>query len=222
MACHYKKINIPASNYDSSPILVKFLVLHYTACSLEEALKIFQTEKSKLSSHLMIGEGGEVLELVSCLKEKVFKAYHAGKSFWPQVAGTGQKTWENFNDFSIGIELVNKNGNLFEYTSAQYTALNKLLNFLKKKHPALHRAERILGHEHIAGHRGKLDPGCLFDWNRFFKMNYSSSPFPERLSQIDKKQAELFLQQEIKKGFNSEQKEGWDRFSLKMENYFKA
>ena len=145
-------------NCDQKEIFVKFLILHYSSAGLDKTLSIFQDPKSRASAHLVVGEKGEIYEPVFCLKGRCFRAWHAGESRWQ----TENKTYRGFNDFSIGIELVNKNGNLFEYTKKQYRSLKAILSRLKKHYPALKNPERILGHEHIAGHRGKVDPRTLF------------------------------------------------------------
>ena len=54
------------------------------------------------------------------------------------------REWRQFNDFSIGVELVNKNGNLFEYTKKQYHCLTALIGKLKKHYPALENPEPYL------------------------------------------------------------------------------
>ena len=77
--------------------------------------------------------------------------------------------WKGFNDFSIGIELVNYNGNVFPYTDQQYEALAQVILHLKSKYSSLKQAKRIVGHEHISGFRGKADHGHLFDWKRFLR-----------------------------------------------------
>ena len=154
---HFKPAGIP----------VEFAALHYTAQSFQESLKIFlNPEGPKLSCHLLIDEAGRVFELVSCWRGERHKAFHAGKSEWTDSSG---KIWRNFNDFSIGIELVNWNGNFCPYTESQYQSLCQVLSHLKGIYPALRDPERILGHEHVAGFRGKSDPGRLFDWKRLFE-----------------------------------------------------
>jgi hypothetical protein len=40
----------------------------------------------------------------------------------------------------------------------------------------------VVGHEDIAGWRGKADPGALFDWPRFFADCYPGRPAPKRAS----------------------------------------
>lgn len=160
-------------NYDVYPIPVQFLVIHYSATSLDGLLKIFFDEKAKVSAHFVISTEGEVLELVPCLEGVVHRAWHAGRSRWYY-----KHEWTGFNDFSIGIELINLNGNLFPFTWKQTVALKKLINHLQDKFPALKDPRRILGHEHIAGFRGKVDPGICFDWADVFRSCYPQHPAP--------------------------------------------
>ena len=87
-------------------------------------------------------------------------AWHAGKSKW--------KNFNNLNDTSIGIELVNK-GHEFGYqnfSSPQIKSLINLCKNLKKKYSL--KKENILGHSDIAPLR-KLDPGEKFPWKKLSK-----------------------------------------------------
>jgi len=171
-------------NTDGSIIDVQFLILHYTGCSLETTFRIFKNPKKKISSHLVIDQEGIIYEIVSCIK-KPLKAFHAGQSAW--------RTWTNFNDHSIGVELVNLNGNLFNYTEAQYSSLTQLILHLQKLYPALQSPDRILGHEHISGFRGKVDPGTQFNWKKIFKQAYPSHNPPERKPRLP-----LYLKERFK------------------------
>ena len=155
-------------NCEQKALKVEFLVLHYTSADLSYTLNLFLSSKSRVSSHLVIDLNGQVYEVVDCMKGLCFKAWHAGESYW----ATPEKRWEHFNNFSIGIELVNHNGNLFPYNQEQYKSLKSVITELKTHYPALRDPDRIVGHEHIAGHRGKVDPGHCFNWALFFKMNY--------------------------------------------------
>ncbi|MDE0092638.1 MAG: hypothetical protein OXN83_05090, partial [Oligoflexia bacterium] len=56
-------------------------------------------------------------------------------------------------------------------------------------YPALKSSDRVLGHEHVAGCRGKKDPGCFFDWKRLFKKVYADSE-KTRFSVLTKKQSD--------------------------------
>jgi N-acetyl-anhydromuramyl-L-alanine amidase AmpD len=157
-------------------IEVLFVVLHYTAGDLDRAIEVFRDPKRKVSCHLLIAEDGEVFELVPCLTGSPLKAAHAGVSRW-QANG---REWTNFNDISIGVELVNPNGNLLDYSDFQYRSLAVLMKDLKQCFPALRDPNRVLGHEHIAGRRGKADPGHCFQWPRFFDECYKGSQVPTR------------------------------------------
>ena len=179
-----KKYRSP--NFQKEIINVEFVVLHYTAQSLKESLRIFLNPgQSSVSCHLLIDEKGEVYELVDCWRGSCKKAFHAGRSSFITPDG---KKWENFNDFSLGIELVNWNGNIFHFSENQYKNLFEVLLHLKNTYPVLQNPERIVGHEHIAGFRGKSDPGYLFDWNRLFKTVYSEKLKPNRISRFTEKQ----------------------------------
>jgi N-acetyl-anhydromuramyl-L-alanine amidase AmpD len=87
---------------------------------------------------------------------------------------------EAFNDRSIGIELVNENGNLFPYSEAQYASLFGLIERLKGVYPTLAHPEAVVGHEQIAGFRGKSDPGLCFEWDRLFAVCYPNQGAPRR------------------------------------------
>ena len=157
---HFEDINIP----------VEFIVLHYTAQTLKGSLDIFLGSKL-VSCHLLIDRDGSAYELVECWEGLCKKAFHAGHSHFRFK----RKEWKDFNNFSIGIELVNWNGNIFHFTEEQYHSLFKVLSHLKTIYPALNSSDRVLGHEHIAGFRGKKDPGYFFDWKRLFEEVYQDS-----------------------------------------------
>ena len=159
-------------HFEDTIIPVEFVVIHYTAQSLKESLNIFLSPLSKVSCHLLIDRDGSTYELVDCWNGKVKKAFHAGQSVWKERE---VKTWTSFNHFSIGIELVNWNGNLFPFESTQYKSLVNILTHFKSQYPQLRNPDRVLGHEHIAGFRGKKDPGYLFDWSFLFKQVYKDS-----------------------------------------------
>jgi N-acetyl-anhydromuramyl-L-alanine amidase AmpD len=161
-------------NFTDTEIETRFVILHCTAVSLERTLKLFTSAESQVSSHLVIGTDGSVHELVPCLTQPALRAWHAGVS---RVERDGQ-TVEGLNDFSIGIELENLNGNIFDYTDPQYQALSEVFAVLKERYPALQNADTVMGHEQVAGFRGKVDPGHCFDWSRFFQMCYPDQSAP--------------------------------------------
>lgn len=151
-------------NFSLLEIPVDFLVIHYTACNLSRTLDIFKNTERKVCAHFVIDVDGTVYDLGDFWNGPMLRGAHAGKS---HLELDGVK-YVNFNQFSIGIELINLNGNLLKYSEEQYGALGKLVSHLQKRFPNLNNPERILGHEHIAHWRGKADPGVLFDWENFF------------------------------------------------------
>jgi N-acetyl-anhydromuramyl-L-alanine amidase AmpD len=146
---------IKSPNYSVLKRSVRSIVLHYTQVNLNETLKIFLDAKKQLSSHYVITEVGEVIQLVK--DEDV--AWHAGKSFWRGV--------ENLNNSSIGIELVNDGKS--RYPNKQITSLIKLLDDLRVKFVI--DDINIIGHSDIAPLR-KDDPGIMFPWHILSENNH--------------------------------------------------
>ena len=138
---------------------IKFVIIHYTGMQSEiESLKRLLDPQSKVSSHYLINRKGKIIQMV---KEKKI-AWHAGKSRW--------KKFKNLNNYSIGIELVNK-GHQFGYqnfSQLQISSLIKLCKKLKKKY--FIKKENFLGHSDIAPLR-KADPGEKFPWKKLSRFN---------------------------------------------------
>ena len=75
---------------------VKFIIFHYTGMKKEnQAITRLTNSKSKVSSHYLIKNNGEILTLVPDL----YVAWHAGVSSW--------KNYKSINKYSIGIEISN-------------------------------------------------------------------------------------------------------------------
>ena len=138
---------------------IKFVIIHYTGMQSEiESFKRLMDPQYKVSSHYLINRKGEIIQMV---KEKNI-AWHAGKSRW--------KKFKNLNNYSIGIELVNK-GHQFGYqnfSQQQISSLIKICKKLKKKY--IIKKENFLGHSDIAPLR-KADPGEKFPWKKLSKFN---------------------------------------------------
>ena len=157
------KINLDLSpNYSKKRRLkkdIKFVIIHYTGMQSEiESLKRLKDPKYMVSCHYIISRTGKVTQMVR--EENI--AWHAGKSKW--------KKYKNLNNFSIGIELVNK-GHQFGYQNfshRQIFSLTKLCKKIKKKY--LIKKENFLGHSDIAPLR-KIDPGEKFPWKKLSKLN---------------------------------------------------
>ena len=67
-----------------------------------ESINRLKNPRAKVSCHYLVNRKGEVIQMV---KDKNI-AWHAGKSKW--------KKFKDLNNFSIGIELVNR-GHKFGY-----------------------------------------------------------------------------------------------------------
>ena len=104
----------------------------------------------KVSSHLLIKRKGNIIQFVPFN----LRAWHAGQSCY--------NNRENFNDFSIGIELEGTSDSKF--TKEQYESLNEVIMALKSLYTNIVN-ENILGHSDISPGR-KKDPGDLFDWSK--------------------------------------------------------
>ena len=171
---------------------IKFVIIHYTGMQSEiESFNRLKNIKAKVSCHYFISRNGQITQMV-----KDFKiAWHAGKSKW--------KNFNNLNETSIGIELVNK-GHEFRYqnfTDIQIRNLIILCKNLKKKY--FLKKESFLGHSDIAPLR-KEDPGEKFPWEKLSKYGlgiwYKKSK--KKLQVNKKKEIEnLFFQNLYKIGY---------------------
>ena len=106
-------------------------------------IKWFLNPQSFVSAHYNVGKDGKIAQMV----QEELRAWHAGKSVW--------KGNYNVNDFSVGIELVNKNDGVDPYPEAQYKVLVTLCKQLVSKYGI--RVEDIVGHKEISL-SGKTDP----------------------------------------------------------------
>ena len=157
-------IERPSLNYNDRPdnTVIKSVIIHYTGMKCaDDALDRLCDPTSEVSAHFTIDEDGTVYRHVPTDK----RAWHAGLSAW--------KDLKNFNDFSIGIELVNP-GHEFGYRpfpDIQVETLIMLLKDLYQFHPI--DPELVLGHSDIAPDR-KQDPGELFPWDRLVAENLAA------------------------------------------------
>ena len=136
---------------------IKFIIFHYTGMKKEnQAITRLTNNKSKVSSHYLIKNNGEILILVPDL----YVAWHAGVSSW--------KNYKSINKYSIGIEISNP-GHEYSYkrfSKKQIKSILKLTSNLRKKYKI--KSNFILGHSDIAPDR-KKDPGEKFPWKYFSK-----------------------------------------------------
>jgi N-acetylmuramoyl-L-alanine amidase len=136
---------------------IKFIVLHYTGMKKEsEAIERLTNINSKVSSHYLIKNNGEIVIIVPDL----YEAWHAGVSSW--------KNFKSLNKYSIGIEISNPghDHDYKKFSKKQIQSLKKLCKFLIKKYKI--NKKNILGHSDIAPNR-KKDPGEKFPWHYLAK-----------------------------------------------------
>ena len=121
---------------------VKFIIFHYTGMKKEnQAITRLTNTKSKVSSHYLIKNNGEILTLVPDL----YIAWHAGVSSW--------KNYKSINKYSIGIEISNPGHEYFykKFSKKQIKSILKLSTYLRKKYKI--KSNFILGHSDIAPNR---------------------------------------------------------------------
>ena len=178
-------IQLPIQNYGEKEFIKKhkYIVMHITTgTSMQSTINYFKDPVNRVSSHLLIGRDGQVLQFVPFDK----KAYHAGDSWWEGDA--------NINDFSIGIELdnagflkneggewkrlttvipnnqvtlkthwhENRERGWHNFTQIQLDVTMDVLKALK----AEYGIEEILGHDQV-NLRDRVDPGPLFPLEDF-------------------------------------------------------
>lgn len=134
---------------------VTHLVIHHTATRNDAALRILSGKDpaTRVSVHYLITDEPEprIIEIVP--EDKV--AFHAGVSHWAGAT--------DLNETSIGIEVVNLDGNVHPYSEAQFGVIASLAADIVRRHAI--RPENVVAHSDIAPGR-KLDPGTLFPWRR--------------------------------------------------------
>jgi len=131
------------------------IVLHHTAGggTAQDVGRQFQKPKPEVSSHYIVDKEGTIVQAV----DDKARAFHAGKSVF--------KGRQDVNDFSIGIELVNRGDGKDPFTEKQYHALGKLVAYLQSEYGI--PRDRITGHKDVALPRGrKTDPAANFSYAR--------------------------------------------------------
>lgn len=145
------------------------VILHYTGMqSAGSAIAHLCDPASKVSSHYVIDQAGQILRLL----DEAHRAWHAGVSHWQ-----GER---DINSRSIGIELVNRGHShgYSDYPELQMLALIALLRDIRARQPM--QPEFVLGHSDVAPTR-KQDPGEKFDWKRLHAEGFGLWVPPEPL-----------------------------------------
>ncbi len=175
------RLDFQSPNFDArkEPV-IDMLVLHYTdMLTTQAAIDHLCNADSKVSSHYVVGEDGEIYRLV----EESQRAWHAGESYW--------RGHSNINGRSIGIEIANTgHSNGYQaFPEVQMQSVIDLCHDIIKRHDIPDR--NVVGHSDVAFLR-KMDPGELFDWPRLARAAIGVFPFG----------AKPMLGSELKRGDN--------------------
>jgi N-acetyl-anhydromuramyl-L-alanine amidase AmpD len=155
-----KVIKMASPNKDSRPGGAKIdtIVLHHTAGggTAKDVGKQFQNPKAEVSSHYIVDKQGAIVQPV----EDKDRSWHAGESVF--------KGRKDVNDFSIGIEMVNKGDGKDPFTDKQYASMGKLVAYLQGQYGI--PRDRVTGHKDVALPKGrKNDPAPNFSYKRLFE-----------------------------------------------------
>ena len=159
---------------------VTCLVLHHTAGSLPSSLEILQGKdpKHKVGVHYVVTD--EPKPRVIRMVPENMAAYHAGKSAWGKLT--------NLNQNSIGIEIINYDGNVYPYSDAQADLIFALCDEIIKRHDI--KPWNVVAHSDIAVGR-KVDPGSKFPWAKLASLGIGAWPLPDEVADNLKKQRPL-------------------------------
>jgi N-acetyl-anhydromuramyl-L-alanine amidase AmpD len=146
---------------------VTCLILHHTAGSLPSSLEILQGKdpKHKVGVHYVVTD--EPIPRAIRMVPEHLAAYHAGKSAWGQLNG--------LNQHSIGIEIINYDGNVYPYSEAQADIIFALCQEIIRRHDI--KPWNVLGHSDISVGR-KVDPGSKFPWAKLASLGIGAWPLP--------------------------------------------
>jgi N-acetylmuramoyl-L-alanine amidase len=150
---------IPSPNQNARPpgATVTAVVVHATVGpTLQENVNWFLTPRSQVSAHYLVDKDGSIVQMV----EDTARAWHAGVSELEGVRGV--------NDFSVGIEIVNRNDGLDPYTDAQYASVAAIIRHLREQYAI--PDSRIVSHEAVARPVGRKSDPKGFDFGRLLRM----------------------------------------------------
>jgi len=159
---------------------VTCLILHHTAGSLPSSLEILQGKdpKHKVGVHYVVTD--EPKPRVIRMVPENLAAYHAGKSSWGKFVG--------LNQHSIGIEIINYDGNVYPYSEAQASIIFALCDEIIRRHGI--KPWNVLAHSDIAVGR-KVDPGSKFPWAKLASLGIGAWPLPNEVTDNLSKKSKL-------------------------------
>jgi N-acetylmuramoyl-L-alanine amidase len=169
-----KDTNLPATVHPSpnhgerKGRVVDSIILHYTGTPDSEiALARLCDPKSDVSTHYLVLEDGQILQLVP--EER--RAWHAGRGYW-----AGER---DMNSVSIGIEIANSghDGGTPPYLAEQIETVIRLCLDITARQKI--SPQRVLAHSDLAPDR-KCDPGEYFPWATLAKhgVGHYVDPYP--------------------------------------------
>ena len=188
---------------------IKFIIFHYTGMKKEsEAINKLTNCRSKVSSHYLIKNNGEIITLVPDL----YVSWHAGISSW--------KKYNSINKYSIGIEISNPGHDYYykKFSKKQIKSVLKLTSYLIKKYRI--KSNCILGHSDISPER-KKDPGEKFPW-KYLSKNKIGNWHNLNNNQLFKKRNQIVGKLDKNKFIKNLYKLGYPQIIISNKNkYFK-
>lgn len=151
--------NYDLANRPKDGLKIRYIVIHDTECTFDEALNAFSTPTYTSSNYVISSVAGTVAEMVQ--PQNV--AWHAGNWY--------------INSHSIGIEhegYADVGG--YWYSEAMYESSAKLVKYLAAKYDIPLDRQHIIGHDNVPGltvanvKTMHWDPGTYWDWNHYFKL----------------------------------------------------
>lgn len=160
---------------------IQALILHHTAGNLAGSYDALQGRKSthRVGIHYLVTD--ETPPRVIAMVPESRVAFHAGKSGWRQ--------YEGLNQNSIGIEIINLDGNIHPYPAAQKELVARLCADILRRNPSIAPTE-VLAHSDIAVGR-KVDPGLLFPWSDLASRGIGAWPLPADVATFAKMTAKV-------------------------------
>jgi N-acetyl-anhydromuramyl-L-alanine amidase AmpD len=155
-------------NYGDRPsdTEIDCIVLHATVGSLTATLGWFGNPDSGVSAHYVVDKDGRVFQMV----EEQHLAHHAGASRYQGRT--------DFNRFSVGIEMVNKNDGIDPYPADQFEAVVGLVAYLVEKYDI--KREWVVNHVDIST-VGKTDPRGFPTHELIMRVFDSAASLPENV-----------------------------------------
>ncbi|NLI00345.1 MAG: hypothetical protein GX446_12745 [Chthonomonadales bacterium] len=147
---------VASPNVDDRPsgARITCVVMHATEIeTLVATIGCFRTRATKVSAHFIVDRDGTVVQMVPVTR----RAWHAGRSALEGIA--------HVNDFSVGIEMVNRGDGRDPYPEAQIEAAASIVRLLRRRYAIPDR--RIVSHAHVARPAGRKEDPLGFDMRAF-------------------------------------------------------